>query len=246
MLRLISIMFKRATFSVSIPFFIELIFLLISIFYTSSTLNLIHSLWFTLSVSILTLYLSFDCFNFYYLGNDTLLHIMPFSNEFIMLVKVLISSIILWSYSFIGFIDINLENKQTIFRNFAYFGLPKICSLLSFFSLLCLSLILVKSVRSAKTGLITVLLINITLVFAVFFSSIKIYSSIINHWIIGISSSTLSIPIYANILQIEILTNQKYLAWYMLVFNVFSTIVFMLTFLLIHKKKSFNYLTLTF
>lgn len=245
MTRLVYIITKRTAYTVSIPFFIELIFLATSLFYTSTSISLIHSLWFTISVSILTLYLAYTCLDFYYLGNDTLLHIMPFSNEYLLAIKSGISIVALWLYSLLGLFEINITNNQSAFKNFAYFGIPKMVSLISFFLIFSLSLLLIKSIRSAKVGLISCLLLNLVFITAVLSSSMALYSDKIQHWMIGISSSTLSIPIYANILQVEIVSNSTKIIWYMTFFNGICGLIALLLFISLYKVKRINYLTLT-
>lgn len=244
MMYLVYNMNKKTMFNVSIPFFIELISLSVQFFYNSTNVAVFHSIWLTVSVTMLTLYLIFDNFQFYYLGKDTLLHMMPFSNELLLIVKSSLFCIYLWLYSLLGFITLNMQNGHHAFYNFSYFGVPKLISLFSFFLFFNVSLFLIKRILNAKIGLILCIIINIAALATYWLTFLAIFNDKITHWIIGIGASPDAHPLYISLLQLQIISNNINLSLYTTITNFSIGIISAIFFVLLKKFYPVNYLQL--
>ncbi|MCT6890020.1 MAG: hypothetical protein M3Z87_10255 [Lactobacillus sp.] len=245
MTRLIYNMSKKLLFAVAIPFFIELILLIIAANFNFEHLKLIHIMWFAVSTTILTLAVAFDNFKFYYLGEDDLLHLLPYSNELLLLIKSLMSGIVLWCYSLLGFLAINLIDKENLLHNFQFFGYQKIISVISFLTLFNLSLLVIKNIRSPKIGILVCLLINMLFIgLSIYLFKLSVNTQISN-WIIGFSGNAQAYPIYLNILQIQIVSSSFQYSMPACLINILLTTLSLILFVIIKKTITINYLRLS-
>ncbi|MDF7672551.1 hypothetical protein PT281_04640 [Lactobacillus sp. ESL0701] len=227
---------------------IEIVFWLLRIAKpNNASISEIHDLWYAAITAIILFVTTYQLIKIYYLGSDDLINILPFSNELLTLIELVIYSG-LTTVLGIVYQEINVY-KSGVKLDVGQYLFSKLISLLSFYMLLFAFAMIFKNIRKVVVGESLILIATVLVIALEIFLFWQIEKSQTVHFMIGISSPDAQIHVvYLNILpysfygQSSAATHNLVNLGYLI--NGISTVVSGLIVILWSKIVKLNYLNL--
>ncbi|RMC46721.1 hypothetical protein [Lactobacillus sp. ESL0230] len=231
-----------------IPIGIEVIFFLIRMNNIhNSTASEFHGLWYAAAAAIILFVTTYQLIKIYYVGNDELINILPYSNELLTFIELLIYVLATTIFGTIYQL-INIYKSGVKFNIIQYFG-DKFLSLFSFYMLLLAFCTIFKNVRKAALGESLIIFATFLVIVCEILLFWNVEKSRIVHFILGITSPSSDIfVVYLNVLPysffgesataIKIMTNFSYLL------NIITSVISSLIVIFWKRIIKLNYMNL--
>ncbi|WP_425446861.1 hypothetical protein [Dethiothermospora halolimnae] len=213
----------------------------------------VYSFWQMLSWIAIVLFVTYECFSFFYLGKDCLLHMISNNRHKVLIMKSAVFTCYMMGYFFIEFIRYMIFLQPNTVNSpiklaFLY-TISKFISILCFLSLLLALISLIKYLNNKIIGLIVLV---VTYVSLTAFQAQLLYSNINQHtpvnWVIGIVDGTTGMNTYVNIVPIvffpikaiKFIENSFY--GVSIIMNLVVLICCLSIFFIIGKASKFNFI----
>jgi len=178
--------FKKISPLFLICIIVELVFLGLKIcFPKNSSLRDVNDLWYIAASTILIFYTSLKIIKIYYIGEDKLINILPFSNELLILIEIVfytfLTIVVGIVYHFVDFYNTKFTFEYHIYT------MQKAISLLSFYLLVLVVCMLFKNISNPKSGQLLILLFTVCIVIMQISIFWSMNSKNIHNFLLGLS-----------------------------------------------------------
>ncbi|WEV50832.1 hypothetical protein OZX69_07725 [Lactobacillus sp. ESL0731] len=231
-----------------VPIGVEIIFGLIRLAKPHSAMIAeVHDLWYAAAAAVILFVTTYQLIKIYYLGSDELINILPFANELLTLIELVMYSILTTIFGAV-FQEVN-NYHSGVKVAIGQYALSKFLSLLSFYIVLFAFAMIFKNIRKNAIGESLILIATILVIALVIALFWQIEKSQIVHFMIGISSPDAQIRVvYLNILPYSFYDQTAAAAQRLVkmgyLINGISTVISGLVVVLWQRIVKLNYLNL--
>lgn len=209
-------------------FLLEIIFKILFVFWDNNKLDMIHGVWIMISTSLLIVYSLYDMYNLIYSRKYYFYYTLKFNINTILIIHSLLYIV----NNFIFYLlYVNYDNLNI---------LAKLISLMSFYTLNIVLLLIFRNINNYKVGSLAYLssLVLVIFTYSILFISINLNNGSIKQFMIGAVNNDEVFQIYTTLLPITIISgNENSLINTTLTINIIFIFISLILYLILKRKK---------